>query len=64
MSSDVLGKAKSMNTNLDATPEEASAEQVRAEQRRQWEQENAKAIQSYNNFIEANGVFSDGLRKF
>ena len=30
----------------------------------QWKIENAHAIQAYNRFVEENGVFSDGLRKF
>ena len=64
ITSDLLEKAKGLNINLSATLEAALAEQLRAEQRIQWKAENAKAIQAYNSFVEANGVFSDGLRKF
>ncbi len=64
INSDLLEKAKSLNINLSATLETALAEQLRVEQRAQWKAENAKAIQAYNSFVEANGVFSDGLRKF
>lgn len=64
INSDLLEKAKGLNINLSATLEEALAAHVRAEQRNQWKKENAKAIQAYNSFIEENGVFSDGLRKF
>jgi len=64
INSDLLEKAKGMKINLSATLEAALAEQLRAEQRTQWKAENAKAIQAYNNFVEENGVFSDGLRKF
>jgi antitoxin CcdA len=64
INSDLLEKARGLKINLSATLEEALAVQVRAEQRSQWKKENAKAIQAYNNFIEENGVFSDGLRKF
>jgi antitoxin CcdA len=64
INSDLLEKAKSMNINLSATLEEALAVQVRAHQRAQWKQENAKSIAAYNTFIEKNGVFSDGLRQF
>ena len=64
INSDLLEKAKGLNINLSATLEEALAAHVRAEQRSQWKKENAKAIQAYNIFIEENGVFSDGLRKF
>ncbi len=64
INSDLLEKAKGLNINLSATLEAALTEQLRAEQRTQWKAENAKAIQAYNNFVEENGVFSDGLRKF
>jgi antitoxin CcdA len=64
INSDLLEKVKGLNINLSATLETALAEQLRAEQRNQWKAENAKAIQAYNAFIEENGAFSDGLRKF
>jgi antitoxin CcdA len=64
INSDLLEKAKGLNINLSATLEAALAEQLRAEQRNQWKAENAKAIEAYNRFVEDNGVFSDGLRKF
>lgn len=64
INSDLLEKAKGLNINLSATLEAALAEQLRTEQRNQWKAENAKAIEAYNRFVEDNGVFSDGLRKF
>jgi len=64
INSDLLEKAKGLNINLSATLESALAEQLRVEQRNQWKAENALAIQAYNSFVEDNGVFSDGLRKF
>ena len=64
INSDLLEKAKGLNINLSATLEAALAEQLRTEQRNQWRVENAKAIEAYNRFVEDNGVFSDGLRKF
>lgn len=64
INSDLLEKARGLNINLSATLEAALAEQLRTEQRNQWKAENAKAIQAYNTFVEENGVFSDGLRKF
>jgi antitoxin CcdA len=64
INSDLLEKARGLNINLSATLEAALAEQIRTEQTNQWIAENAKAIQAYNNFVEENGVFSDGLRKF
>jgi antitoxin CcdA len=64
INSDLLEQAKGLNINLSATLESALTEQLRAKHRTQWKAENAKAIQAYNSFIEENGVFSDGLRKF
>ena len=64
INSDLLEKAKGLNINLSATLEAALAEHLRTEQRNQWKAENAKAIEAYNRFVEDNGVFSDGLRKF
>ena len=64
INSDLLEKAKGLNINLSATLETALAEQLRTEQRNQWKAENAKAIEAYNRFVDDNGVFSDGLRKF
>ncbi|MEE2000773.1 type II toxin-antitoxin system CcdA family antitoxin [Alkalimonas sp. NCh-2] len=64
INSDLLEKARGLNINLSATLEQALAEQVRNEQRAQWLRENADAIQAYNQFVEANGTFSDSVRKF
>ncbi|MFC3114065.1 type II toxin-antitoxin system CcdA family antitoxin [Cellvibrio fontiphilus] len=64
INSDLLERAKGLSINLSAIFEQALAEQLRKEQRAQWLQENAEAIKNYNQFIESNGSFSDGLRKF
>ncbi len=64
INSELLEKAKRLNINLSATLEAALAEQVRASQQEQWVRENSEAILAYNKFVEENGVFSDGLRKF
>jgi antitoxin CcdA len=36
----------------------------REEAARKWYEENKEAVDAYNKMIEANGLFSDGLRKF
>jgi antitoxin CcdA len=36
----------------------------REESARKWYEENKEAIDAYNKFIEAHGLFSDGQRKF
>ncbi|MCH4563993.1 type II toxin-antitoxin system CcdA family antitoxin [Halomonas sp. EGI 63088] len=64
INSDLLEKSRSLGINLSAALERALAEQVRAEQRAKWQRENAGPIQAYNRFVEENGTFSDGARKF
>lgn len=61
---ELLQAAKDLKINVSATLEEALANKVRCERREAWLAENKKAIEQYNDFIEKNGVFSDGLRKF
>ncbi len=64
INSDLLAKAREMNINLSATLENELARQLIIKQREQWLEENAKAIQTYNDFVENEGVFSDGIRNF
>jgi antitoxin CcdA len=44
--------------------ETALASAVTAKQRERWIAENRDAMVAYNEQVEANGVFSDGLRGF
>ena len=64
INSDLLAKAREMNINLSATLENELARQVKIRQKEQWLKENAEAIQAYNDFVENEGVFSDGIRGF
>ncbi len=64
INSDLLLKARKLNINLSATLENELARQLQIKQREQWLQENADAIQAYNDFVENEGVFSDGIRSF
>lgn len=64
INSDLLFKARELNINLSATFEHALTEQLKQKQRELWLQENAKAINAYNTFVEEAGVFSDDLRSF
>ncbi len=61
---DLLSKAKALDINLSATLEQALAEALKKKQREQWLTENRKAINAYNEHVEAHGVFSDDLRSF
>ena len=64
INADLLSKAREMNINLSATLEQALAETLKQRQRAQWLAENKGAIEAYNDHVEKNGVFSDGLRSF
>ena len=64
INSDLLSKAREMNINLSATLENELAKQLKIKQKEQWLQENTEAIQAYNDFVENEGVFSDGIRRF
>lgn len=64
INSELLLKAREQKINLSATLEIALAEQIRLKQREQWLKKNAKAIQAYNEFVEDEGVFSNGIRGF
>jgi antitoxin CcdA len=50
--------------NLSATMETALAEAVKRVRRERWLEENQDAISAYNERVDSEGVFSDGLRKF
>ncbi|MEX0943541.1 MAG: type II toxin-antitoxin system CcdA family antitoxin [Pseudomonadales bacterium] len=64
INSDLLNQARSLKINLSATLEQALTEQLRRQRRAQWRQENASAIQAYNEQVEKHGTFSDSVRKF
>jgi antitoxin CcdA len=61
---DLLKMAKECGINLSATLEQALVAQVRTARQQQWLSENSDAIATYNEYIEKNGVFSDGQRSF
>ena len=64
INADLLRQAKELDVNLSQVVEQHLSELVRASKQAQWLAENADAIAAYNQRIEANGVFSDGLRRF
>jgi antitoxin CcdA len=64
VNSDLLKKAKELGINPSATLEEALAEEVRRKQREIWLEENREAIETYNELVAKQGVFSDGVRGF
>ncbi len=64
INSDLLRQAKNYHINLSKALEQRLVEMVLEEKRREWKEENRDAIAAYNRRIEADGVFSDGLRRF
>ena len=64
INSDLLRQAKERHINLSQTLEPRIAELLREEKSRIWQEENREAIDDYNRRIEAEGTFSDGLKRF
>lgn len=64
LDSELLRLGKELGLNLSSLAEEALAAAVKAKMGQQWLEENAGAIDAYNQRVEAHGVFSDGLRTF
>ncbi len=64
INSDLLKKSKKYKINLSQNFERYLEELVRQKTQEEWEKENKKAIDAYNNDVAKNGIFSDGLRSF
>lgn len=64
INSDLLEKARKYKINISANVEKTLEELIKQEEIKNWEKENQEAIESYNERIAKNGVFSDGLRSF
>ncbi len=64
INSDLLRQAKAFDINLSATLEAALKVKLKELQTQQWLEENQTSISAYNESVEIEGVFSDGLRSF
>ena len=64
INSDLLNKAKELKINISSVLEHALAEKVKQSKQDQWLLENSESIASYNQNIEAFGLFSDTERTF
>ena len=64
VNSDLLHQAKDLNINLSSILEIALSDAVKQRKREEWKRENTESIDSYNQFVSENGLFSDGLRTF
>ena len=61
---DLLRHAKELGVNLSKVLEEQLALRVREARQRRWLAENQAAVEAYNDRIDREGAFSDGLRRF
>lgn len=64
VNSDLLRIAKELSINLSQTLERGLVERIREARAARWLEENQAAIEAYNEHVERDGVFSDGLRTF
>ncbi len=60
----LLAEAKALGINVSQAAEEGVAAAVARHRREQWLEENAEAIQSYNEFVEKHGMVLDKFRLF
>lgn len=61
---DLLEKARQHEINLSRALEERLSELIRQKEREAWLERNRAAIDAYNERVERDGAFSDGLRAF
>ena len=59
---DLVDEAKAFKTNISAVLERALEEEHRERRREKWRAENREAIETWNNWVEENGVPFDELR--
>jgi antitoxin CcdA len=64
VNTDLLRRARGLKINLSATLEEALVAEIRKREQAAWLAANRPAIAGYNESVEREGVFSDGLRTF
>jgi antitoxin CcdA len=71
LDSESVAAARAANIDLSELLVEALRHRIptlhadeREKMARQWFEENKAAIESYNDFVERHGLFSDGVRKF
>jgi antitoxin CcdA len=61
---DLLDRARTGDINLSIILEDALEQKLRQQTRELWLTENRAAIEAYNEQVETQGVFADGLRTF
>ena len=61
---DLLAAAKALSVNISRAAEHGIAEAVRKEQERLWREENRAALESWNAWVEENGLPLAKYRQF
>jgi antitoxin CcdA len=62
--SDLLRQARARKINLSKTLEESLEEILKKQDLQTWVEENRKAMEASNRFVDEHGLWSDGLRLF
>ena len=62
--SDLLEAAREAGLNLSATLESALQRELAEAKAKKWRENNREAIAAYNDCVEKQGAFSDGVRSF
>jgi len=60
----LLEQAKRLKLNLSQVFEASLGEAIRRHEREEWLRKNRAALDAYNEHVEREGVFSDGVRSF
>jgi antitoxin CcdA len=61
---DLLAEAKALSVNISRAAEGGIAEAVKAEKERRWREENREAIESWNAWVQVNGLPLAKYRQF
>lgn len=64
VNSDLLRRSRALKINLSATLEQALRTKLAEQAAEQWQRDNKKAIQAYNDFVDEHGCFGDEFRSF
>jgi antitoxin CcdA len=60
----LLERARRLKLNLSEVFEAGLQEAIRRREAEEWLQRNREALDAYNEHVEKDGVFSDGMRSF
>lgn len=60
----LLARARRLKLNLSQVFEAGLADAIRRQEGEEWLRKNRGALEAYNEHVEKQGVFSDGIRSF